>query len=191
MFICSGLAYASASCCHMCQNNSPPTCSLSAQRVPQLIRSDQAAGLGRGRWHQVASEAASEEGVGRLPGTEHHWGPNAQWRDGRVVYPGYVVTQNSEDYGNKCLRVFVCHLRPKEHLKFNSWVMFHFRVIVSVFFSTYRKEDRQVGGVWCHPSSDQRGDWGRGEGGALPRAVHVPSWGKGHQTCRGDTDCIC
>lgn len=110
----------SAACCHMCQNNSPPTCSLSAQRVPQLIRSDQAAGLGRGRWHQVASEAASEEGVGRLPGTEHHWGPNAQWRDGRVVYPGYVVTQNSEDYGNKCLRVFVCHLRPKEHLKFNS-----------------------------------------------------------------------
>lgn len=68
--------------------------------------------------------------------------------------------------------------------------MFHFRVIVSVFFS-YREEDGQVGGVWCHPSSDQRGDWGRGEGGALPRAVHVPSWGKGHQTCRGDTDCIC
>lgn len=39
----------------------------------------------------------------------------------------------------------------------------------------HRKENRQVGGVWRHPSSDQRGDRGRGEGGALPRSVHVSS----------------
>jgi len=62
----------------------------SPQRVPQLVGPHQAARLGRGRRHQVPSEAASEERVGRLPGPEHHRGPDPERGDGRLVQPGYV-----------------------------------------------------------------------------------------------------
>ena len=66
------------------------TPAVSIQRVPQLLRPDQSACVGRGRWHQVPCEAASEEGVWWLPGPEHHRGPDPQRRDGRLVQPGSV-----------------------------------------------------------------------------------------------------
>lgn len=60
-----------------------------------------------------------------------------------------------------CVRVWVC-------------------VCLHVFVRLYRKENRQVCSVWCHSTSDQCGDWRGGEGGPLPRTVHMPSWGNTH-----------
>lgn len=58
--------------------------------MPQLVRSYKSPRVGRRRRHKVSSEAEAEEGVGRFPGPEHHRGPDAERRDGRVVQPRCV-----------------------------------------------------------------------------------------------------
>ena len=63
--------------------------------MPQLFGPDQSARVGRGRRHQVPREAASEEGVRRLPGPEHHRGADPERRDGRLVQPGSVCFNSS------------------------------------------------------------------------------------------------
>ncbi len=42
------------------------------QRVPQLERPDQGAGLGRGQRPQVQAQAEAHQGVRRLPRTDNH-----------------------------------------------------------------------------------------------------------------------
>lgn len=60
------------------------------QRMSQRHRSNQGARVGRGRWHQVASEAALQARVGWLPGPDHHRGPHAERRNGCLVQSRYV-----------------------------------------------------------------------------------------------------
>lgn len=47
--------------------------------------------LGRRRWHQVTGQATFQTRVGWFPGSDHHRGPNTQWRDGCLVQPRYVT----------------------------------------------------------------------------------------------------
>jgi len=164
----------------MKQHQNLPTYLLSPQWVPQLIRPYQTASLGWGRWHKVASEAASKERVWRFSGSEHHWGSNTERRDGRLVQPWYVIPQNHDNMGNMICAIFfwacwwtmfftLCvnasHQQSScrsssssSSFQSSTWVRskYHFRVIECVFVcvSTYRKENRQVSGVWCHSPSD-------------------------------------
>ena len=43
--------------------------------------------------------------------------------------------------------------------------------------SSPREENGQVGGVGRHPPADQRGDQRGGEGGSVPRPVHLSARG--------------
>ena len=43
------------------------------------------------------------------------------------------------------------------------------------FLCVHREANGQVGRIGCYSSSHQCGDQGRGEGGALPRTIHMPS----------------
>lgn len=64
--------------------------SFELQRMSQRHRPHQGARVGRGRRHQVASEAAFQTRIGRLPGPDHHRGPHAQRGNGCLVQPRYV-----------------------------------------------------------------------------------------------------
>lgn len=50
--------------------------------------------------------------------------------------------------------------------------------ILSPSLCPYRQADRQVSRVGSHPAAHQCGDQRRGEGGSLPRTVHLPARGE-------------
>ena len=58
------------------------------QRVPQLQRQNQGAGLGRGQRPEGEAAPEADPGVGRLPRADHHRGADPVRGDGRVVPPG-------------------------------------------------------------------------------------------------------
>lgn len=67
------------------------------QRMPQRHRPHQGARVGRGRRHQVEGEAAFQTRIRRLPGPDHHRGPHAQRRDGRLVQSWYVCRKHNRE----------------------------------------------------------------------------------------------
>uniref|UniRef100_A0A8D8DD95 (northern house mosquito) hypothetical protein n=2 Tax=Culex pipiens TaxID=7175 RepID=A0A8D8DD95_CULPI len=104
--------------------------------MPQLVRPDQGARLGRGQRSQVEAAAEADARVGRLPGADNHRGADAVGRDGRVVQPG--------------------------------------------------EANRQISGIGRNPAAHFGGDQGRGEGGAVPRAVHLPARERVPLSLRGE-----
>lgn len=71
------------------------------QRMSQRHGPHQGACVGRGRWHQIASEAAFQTRIRRLPGPDHHRGPHTQRGNGCLVQSRYspVVVLKCSHHG--------------------------------------------------------------------------------------------
>lgn len=80
------------SCCWPCRCDCLDLTPLSfeLQRMSQRHGPHQGARVGRGRWHQITSEAAFQTWIRRLLGPDNHRGPHAQRGNGCLVQSRYV-----------------------------------------------------------------------------------------------------